>query len=281
MNGHASISERHEFRLDATGPALPARGGLYGAGESLCRGPDGIIERRYQGPAIGVVHSAPFSYRTETGEAMAVPGTILFGNAGEHFICRQFDRAHNHRSVVALDPALVEEAADAAGQSSAAFRLAAISPGPRSAPLHAGILRLVRSERVQEDLVLALVAAAFGLDADCAAPPPSSRDSRAVLDVVRFLEECFADPHSLPDLAARAGLSRFHFLRLFRDLTGTSPNRFLIGLRLRACAEALQASAAPITEVALDAGFNDISHFNHLFRRAFAMSPGEWRRLGR
>ena len=96
--------------------------------------------------------------------------------------------------------------------------------------------------------VLAVVAAAFGLDQDCAAPPPSSRDSRAVLDVVRFLEGRFADPHSLPDLAARAGLSRFHFLRLFRDLTGTSPNRFLIGLRLRACAEALQASAAPITE---------------------------------
>jgi len=126
-----------------------------------------------------------------------------------------------------------------------------------------------------------LVAAAFGLDREAAAPPPSARDSRVVLDAVRFLEGHFAEAHSLSDLAARAGLSRFHFLRLFRDLTGTSPNRFLIGLRLRACAERLQESAAPITEIALDAGFNDISHFNHLFRRAFAMSPGRWRRLGR
>lgn len=99
--------------------------------------------------------------------------------------------------------------------------------------------------------------------------------------MLRFLEANFAETHSLSDLAARAGLSRFHFLRVFRDLTGTSPNRFLIGLRLRACAERLQDSAAPITEIALDAGFNDVSHFNHLFRRAFAMSPGRWRRLGR
>ncbi|MGQ0659504.1 helix-turn-helix domain-containing protein [Sphingosinicella sp.] len=281
MDGRA-ISQRNDFRVDVTGPALPARGALYGAGESLCRtGSDGIIERLYHGPAMGVVHSTPFSYRTQTGAAMAVPGTILFGNAGEQFTCRQFDRAHNHRSVVAFDRALIEEAADAAGQSSAAFRLAALPPGPSSAPLHAAILRLVRSEREQEELVLALVAAAFGLDREAAAPPPSARDSRVVLDAVRFLEGHFAETHSLSDLAARAGLSRFHFLRLFRDLTGTSPNRFLIGLRLRACAERLQESAAPITEIALDAGFNDISHFNHLFRRAFAMSPGRWRRLGR
>jgi AraC-like DNA-binding protein len=211
---------------------------------------------------------------------MAVPGTILFGNAGEHFICRQSDHADNHRSVVAFDPGLIEEAADAAGQSSASFRLAALPPGPSSAPLHAAILRLVRSEREQEELVLALVGAAFGLDHEDAAPAPSARDSRVVLDVLHFLEANFADPHRLSDLAARAGLSRFHFLRVFRDLTGTSPNRFLIGLRLRATAQRLQDSAAPITEIALDAGFNDISHFNHLFRRAFAMSPGRWRRLG-
>lgn len=281
MLGRAS-PPRQAFRLVPAAPVLPARGALYGAGESLCRtDAHGMIERRYSGPAIGVVHSAPFDYSAETGAAAAVPGTILFGNAGEHFICRQAEQAHNHRSVVAFDPALIEEAAEAAGRSTATFSLAALPPGPGSAPLHAAILRLVRSEREQEELVLSLIAAAFGLERADAAPPPSARDSRVVLDVLRFLEAHFAEPHSLSGLAARAGLSRFHFLRLFRALTGTSPNRFLIGLRLRACAERLQDSAAPITEIAFDAGFNDLSHFNHLFRRAFAMSPGRWRRLGR
>jgi len=277
-----ALSPSHEFRLDPLGPALPARGGLYGAGESRCRtDAGGLIERRYSRPAIGVVHSAPFDYSAESGAAMAVPGTILFGNAGEHFTCRHSGNAHNHRSVIAFNPALIEEAADAAGQATAAFRLAALPPGPRSAPLHAAILRLVSCERAQEELVLILLAATFGLDRDDAAPPPSARDSRVVLDVIRFLEANFAGAHSLPELAARAGLSRFHFLRVFRELTGTSPTRFLIGLRLRACAERLHESAAPVTEIALDAGFNDISHFNHLFRRAFAMSPGRWRQLRR
>lgn len=281
MHGPASFP-RSDFRLDAAGPALPARGALYGAGESRCRTDvAGLIERRYSGPAIGVVHSAPFAYSAQSGAATAVPGTILFGNAGEHFTCRQPEQAYNHRSVVAFHPGLIEEAAEFAGRSSAAFRLAALPPGPSSAPLHAAILRLVRSERVQEELVLTLIATAFGLERADGAPPPSARDSRVVLDVIRFLEAHFAETHSLAGLAERAGLSRFHFLRRFRELTGTSPNRFLIGLRLRACAERLQGSAAPITEIALDAGFNDLSHFNHLFRRAFAMSPGRWRRLSR
>jgi len=102
-----------------------------------------------------------------------------------------------------------------------------------------------------------------------------------VIGIVRHLEANFAEAHSLEDLAARANLSRFHFLRVFREITGTSPTSFLIGVRLRAAAERLQGESAPVTEIALDAGFNDISHFNHLFRRAFAMSPGAWRRLGR
>ena len=59
------------------------------------------------------------------------------------------------------------------------------------------------------------------------------------------------------------------------------PSKNSNGVRLRAAAERLQSGSAPVTEIALDAGFNDISHFNHLFRRAFAMSPGQWRRLGR
>lgn len=269
------------FRLDADGPGVPARGALYGAGESLCRtGPDGVIERLYAGPAIGVVHSEPFSYRSESGEALAVPGTILFGNAGEHFTCRQGERGPNHRSVVAFDRGLFEAAADNVGMSGS-FPIVALPPGPKSAPLHAAILRLARSDKVHDELLLSLLASALTIGRDDISPPPTTRDTSRVIEVVRHLEANFAEAHRLEDLAARANLSRFHFLRVFGEITGTSPNRFLIGVRLRASAERLQSGSAPVTEIALDAGFNDISHFNHLFRRAFAMSPGQWRRLGR
>lgn len=279
MQGNAA--PRRSFRLDADGPGVPSRGQLYGAGESLCRtGPDGVIERLYAGPAIGVVHSEPFTYRSQTGEALAVPGTILFGNAGEHFTCRQGERGANHRSVVAFAPELFEAAAHNMGRR-AGFPVVALPPGPKSAPLHAAILRLASSDAVHDELLLSLLACALAVGRDDTSPPPTARDTSRVIEVVRYLEANFAEPHSLGDLAARANLSRFHFLRLFREITGTSPKSFLIGVRLRTAAERLQGERAPVTEIALDAGFNDISHFNHLFRRAFAMSPGQWRRLGR
>jgi AraC family transcriptional regulator len=74
-----------------------------------------------------------------------------------------------------------------------------------------------------------------------------------------------------------AGLSRFHFLRRFRAITGTSPHQYLIALRLGAAADRLRSSADPVTSIALEVGFNDLSHFHQLFRRSFGLAPRRWR----
>lgn len=98
-----------------------------------------------------------------------------------------------------------------------------------------------------------------------------------IAEVVRYLDRHYAEPCSLRDLAAMAGLSRFHFLRLFRAATGVSPHQHIIALRLRAAADRLRSTAEPVTLIALDVGFNDLSHFNLLFRRSFGVAPRQWR----
>jgi AraC family transcriptional regulator len=103
------------------------------------------------------------------------------------------------------------------------------------------------------------------------------RSPSCIIEVVDYLNGHYAEPCSLRTLAVMAGLSRFHFLRRFRAATGTSPHQYLIGLRLRAAAEQLRSSAAPITSIALDVGFNDLSNFNLLFRRSFGVAPKQWR----
>ena len=102
---------------------------------------------------------------------------------------------------------------------------------------------------------------------------PSAR----IAAVVRYIERHYAEPCSLRNLAVMAGLSRFHFLRLFRAATGVSPHQYIIALRLRAAAERLRSTAEPVTSIALDVGFNDLSHFNLLFRRSFGVAPRQWR----
>lgn len=270
-----------EFRIDADGPGLIALSPLYAAGEDHRRGyAGGVFEKSYLGPVLGVVESGTFKYRSPTGEAIVAPGSILFGNSGESFCCEHLDDRGNSRAVVAIADDLMSEAAAEAGRAQPRFASAVFPPGPGSLAMQAAIRRLARSGHPMEELLLGLLIEAFGVERGPGVRS-SDREARRILDVVRFMVSRYAEAHQLGDLAAAAGVSRFHFLRQFRKLVGTSPNQFLIALRLRAVAQRLEESAVSITEIALDAGFNDISHFNHLFRRAFAMSPGRWRRLGR
>jgi AraC-like DNA-binding protein len=82
-------------------------------------------------------------------------------------------------------------------------------------------------------------------------------------------------------MAEAADLSRYHFIRVFRALTGEPPRQRLIGIRLRAAADRLIGTREPVTQIALSVGFNDLSHFNASFRQAFGMSPRAWRRTDR
>ena len=77
---------------------------------------------------------------------------------------------------------------------------------------------------------------------------------------------------------AAVGLSAFHFLRVFRRATGTTPHRYLVGARLRRAAALLSDTSRPVTDIAYDAGFGDLSNFVRTFHREVGCSPGAYRR---
>jgi AraC-like DNA-binding protein len=82
---------------------------------------------------------------------------------------------------------------------------------------------------------------------------------------------------SLADLAAIAGMSKYHFLRVFRRLTGVTPHQYLISARMRRAALELASSRRPVLNVALDSGFGDLSTFNKRFRATFGSTPTRYR----
>jgi AraC-like DNA-binding protein len=109
-------------------------------------------------------------------------------------------------------------------------------------------------------------------------PSTIARVTRAV----RAADEDPASTITLLDLAGTAGLSPFHFLRVFEQVTGVTPHQYLRRARLRAAAARLVAEeGVPVTDIALDAGFGDISNFNRAFRAEFGVSPGAYRRRPR
>lgn len=78
-------------------------------------------------------------------------------------------------------------------------------------------------------------------------------------------------------LAAAAYLSPFHFARLFKKLTGTTPHAYLASLRIAAAQDLLTDTDLSITEIAVRVGFQNSSHFAKAFRYATNLSPRDYR----
>jgi AraC-like DNA-binding protein len=85
----------------------------------------------------------------------------------------------------------------------------------------------------------------------------------------------------LQALARASGLSPYHYLRVFAAALGVTPHQYLVRSRLRRAARRLAEGDEPITEVAFESGFADLSNFVRSFRRAAGVSPRAFRRATR
>jgi AraC family transcriptional regulator len=94
--------------------------------------------------------------------------------------------------------------------------------------------------------------------------------------VQEYLRSHLADSVTLSDLAREAGLSEYHFARMFGQSLGCPPHRYLLGLRLQR-AKQLLAGSDPLASIAAQCGFSSQAHFGNRFREAFGLSPGQWR----
>jgi len=97
--------------------------------------------------------------------------------------------------------------------------------------------------------------------------------TRVLRVVVEYIEAHLPENISLRVLADVAGLSTFHFARLFRASTGLSPHRFIVQNRVDRARDMLRHNNRSIAEVALAVGFCDQSHFAMHFKRRCGKTP--------
>lgn len=264
-----------------------AGGAGWACYEIVCEaGPqDRPFEERHGDVSIAAVVAGTFTYASDAGRALLHPGALLLGNHGACYRCGH-DHGRGDRCVsLQLSPDWFGEiAAGSAGSSRFRFP-AAMLPASRRILPHTVLLEAsagARDPLDTEERLAGFVAATLRALSGAAPSPQrvSARDARRVSRAIRHIEAHSAEPVDLDRLASVAATSKFHFLRIFRRAVGLTPYQFLLTVRLRRAALGLLTSCDPVSAIAYEAGFGDLSTFNAAFRDRFGAPPRAFRRSG-
>jgi len=236
------------------------------------------LPEHHASTSIGIVLSGTFCYHRGGRPIPLVPGMVLLGNAGDEYSC-----SHDHAGG---DECLVfhlsERTLDATGGPFTGPVLPAL---PRLGALARLALAAVTSgtsvglEEIGVEVAGQVTAALRGRPP--AEPPDRAADRARIVRAATFIAEHATEPLTLDTVAAEAGLSSFHFLRLFRRQLGVTPHQYLVRARLRRAAALLVDTELPVTDVAYAAGFADLSNFVRTFHRAAGVSPRRFREASR
>jgi AraC family transcriptional regulator of arabinose operon len=130
--------------------------------------------------------------------------------------------------------------------------------------------------QLRDTLVQAIILAFLGTAGALAAPRPPRHP--AVDRACAFIEEKFTEPLNLAAIAAMAGVTPAHLIRLFNDQLQITPTAFLWRLRTEAASRLLRNTGLSAAEVAYQCGFANPHHFSRVFKQHHGLSPGAWRR---
>jgi AraC-like DNA-binding protein len=232
--------------------------------------------------SISYVRRGSFGCQSRGRQYELVAGAFLIGHPGDEYRC-----THDHHVCgdeclsFHFDAALVETIGDRRPSWQAGW----MPPLPELMVLGelAQAVADGRSDVALDEIGMLLASRFLALHADRPnrLSSPSPHDRRRAVETALWIDARAADDLDLAAMAREAGLSAFHFLRLFMRVLGVTPHQYLLRARLRRAARMLADDTRPIIDVAYDAGFNDVSNFVRSFRRAAGVPPRAFRLASR
>lgn len=110
---------------------------------------------------------------------------------------------------------------------------------------------------------------------------PNSKTLIRIGETISHLRHNLTKPIAIDELVQISGMSRTSFMRMFEATMGTSPIRYLIGLRIEEASRLLRSTDQSITQIAFEVGFSDSNYFSRQFRNAHGHSPRDYRKRHR
>lgn len=125
------------------------------------------------------------------------------------------------------------------------------------------------------------VAGLTGVSKDLQATSERSEDYSRVADTVKHIQQHYAEPLKVTDLAERSGLSSYQLEQRIRRIFQITVGQLIQKVRMEAAVKRLRDGDDSIVTIALDCGYSDQSAFTRQFRQTTGLSPSEYRRTFR
>lgn len=113
---------------------------------------------------------------------------------------------------------------------------------------------------------------------EIAVPPKSIRNNAVAIEkVVHYINAHLEEELSIPELAQMASFSEYHFIRVFSDIIGMTPRKYIISVRMDYAKYLLKTTALPVTEIGYLIGYSSESMFCSSFKKHVGATPSEFR----
>ncbi len=263
----------------------------------LCSGPIAVIDHRCEATSrdaafveihdaysVSYVRKGSFGYRARGESHELVAGSVLVGSPGDEYVCTHDHACGDECLSFRFSREIVDTLGARAGKRDF-WCTGALAPLPELV-----VLGELAQSAASGECDLGLEEAALGfaqrfveIASGRTAQPvrASARDRRRAVETALWIADNAHEPLDLEQMAQAAELSPFHFLRLFAGVLGITPHQYLMRSRLRRAARLLAEDERPITDVAFESGFGDLSNFVRTFHRAAGVPPRAFRRAAK
>ena len=246
-------------------------------------GPDHppFVEQHHR-HSLSYVRKGSFGYDCRGRSHELVAGSVMVGHIGDEYTC---SHAHHACGDECLSFQLNSAFADELGLTQDSLRIGCMPPLPELMIYGEFAQAAGYGENdIGVDEAAILFVARFletisGKAKRTATMP--ARDRRRAVESAMWIDDNSDQPLDLETTARAAGVSSFHFLRLFSNVLGVTPHQYLVRARLRHAARLLADETRSGTDIAFDVGFGDLSNIVRTFHRAAGVSPRRFREAAR
>lgn len=246
-------------------------------------GPDDApFVERHASHSISYVRKGSFGCRCRGRSHELVTGAVLIGAPGEDYVCHH---EHHASGDECLSFAFAPEVIALIGDDLSVWRQGSAPPLAELMTL-GELAQAVASQHSDlgfDEIGQVFAARLVDVIAGKVRRPAvtSARDRRRAVETAMWIAAHSTEEIDLDAAAKQAGVSAFHFLRMFRDALGVTPHQYLVRSRLRHAAWLLAEGKSAITDIAFDVGFGDLSNFVRSFHRVAGVSPRAFRQASK